>query len=79
MQLMVRLPEELAVRFKAAVPPKKRSAFVADLLVKALPVESDPLYQIALAVEQDADITADMADWDTVTGDGLGGCTHETR
>jgi len=74
MQVLLHLPDDLALRFKSAVPAKKRSAFVADLLAKALPEDEDPLYMIGLEVEKDERLNAEMAEWDSVSGDGLEDC-----
>lgn len=73
-QLLVRLPDELVRRLKRRVPARGRSAFVQHLLEQALPPdegEDDPLYRIALDVEQDAQLAAEMAEWDVTAGDGL--------
>jgi predicted transcriptional regulator len=74
-QLLVRLPDELARRFKRAVSPRHRSRFIQRLLEEALPPEDgddDPLYRAALAVERESELAADMADWETATiEDGL--------
>lgn len=73
-QLLVRLPEELARRLKRRVPARSRSAFVQRLLEQALPPDEgddDPLYRLALAVEQDEQLAAEMAEWDSTAGDGL--------
>jgi hypothetical protein len=75
-QLLLRLPEDLIRRFKRAVAPRERSKFVQHLLEQALPPDevsdSDPLYQAALAVEQDEALAAEMAEWETATiDDGL--------
>lgn len=73
-QLLVRLPDELARRLKRQVPARGRSAFVQRLLEQALAPdggEDDPLYQAALAVEQDHGLAAEMADWDGTVADGL--------
>ena len=73
-QLLVRLPEDLARRLKRRVPARGRSAFIQELLEQALPPDEendDPLYQAALAVEQDERLASEMADWDAVVGDGL--------
>ncbi len=75
-QLLLRLPEELVRRFKRAVAPRQRSKFVERLLEQALPPDevsdSDPLYQAALAVEQDEALAAEMTEWEAVTlDDGL--------
>ena len=73
-QILLHLPEELARRFRNAVPARQRSSFVQKLLENALPEESDdPVYHTALAVEQDAALNAEMAEWENATvGDGLG-------
>ena len=73
-QILVRIPDELARRFKRRVPARGRSAFVQRLLEQALPPdegEDDPLYQAALAVERDDRLTAETAEWDAASGDGL--------
>ncbi len=54
--------------------PRQRSAFVQRLIEDALPVvpdDSDPLYLVALAVEADECLAAEMAAWDGLAGDGL--------
>jgi hypothetical protein len=72
-QLLIRLPEELARRLNRRVP-RARSAFIQRLLEQALPGdegEDDPLYQIALAVEHDERLAAEMAEWDATIEEGL--------
>jgi hypothetical protein len=74
-QLLVRLPEELARRFRRSVPNRERSLFVQHLLEQALPPEAsddDPLYRAALDVERDTKLNAEMAEWEIATAaDGL--------
>ena len=74
-QLLVRLPEEVARRLKRHVPARRRSAFVGRLIEQALPPDddddNDPLYLAALAVEQNEELAAEMAEWDVAVGDGL--------
>ena len=76
-QLLIRLPDELASRFKRSVSPRLRSKFIQRLLEEALPPEDgddDPLYQAALAVEKEEVLAAEMAEWETATiEDGLTG------
>jgi hypothetical protein len=71
-QLLLHLPDELVRRLKRAVPARRRSKFIQDLLEQALPpdgvVETDPLYLAALAVEEDEGLTAEMAEWEPATG-----------
>ena len=73
-QVLVRLPEELARRFKRRIPARGRSAFVQRLLEEALPLEADdddPLYRAAVEIERDNELAAEMAEWDATVGDGL--------
>jgi len=75
-QLLIRLPDVLARRFKRRVAVRQRSKFIERLLEEALPPEDiaddDPLYQTALAVEKDELLTAEMAEWEEATvADGL--------
>jgi hypothetical protein len=74
MQMLLHIPDPIAERFKQAVPSRQRSAFVAELLEQALPVEEDPLYLVALEVEQDAVLNAEMAEWrEGLIADGIRG------
>ena len=75
-QLLLHLPDELVRRLKRAVPTRGRSKFIQDLLEQALPpdgvIETDPLYQAALAAERDDALAAEMAGWGAATGaDGI--------
>ncbi len=72
-QLLIRLPDEVLRRLRARVAPRQRSAFVQGLIEQALPADGDddPLYQAALLVEQDAGLSAEMAEWDFLAGDGI--------
>jgi hypothetical protein len=71
MQVLLHLPDDLANRFKSSVPKKARSAFVADLLAKALPEQDDALFQLAMDVENDPELVGMASDWDAVVGDGI--------
>ena len=76
-QLLIHLPDELARRFKRNVSVRQRSKYIQNLLEDALPSEDgsddDPLYQAALAVEQEHALAAEMAEWEVATiNDGLG-------
>ena len=73
-QLSIRVPEELAQRLKRQVPSRDRNAFIQRLLEQALlhdKTAEDPLYLAAVAVEQDEQLAAEMAQWDAAVGDGL--------
>jgi hypothetical protein len=71
-QLLLHLPDDLVRRLRRAVPARRRSKFIQDLLEQALPpdgvIESDPLYLAALAVEEDGTLAAEMAEWQPATG-----------
>ena len=79
MQFCIHLPDDLAARFRATVPARQRSAFVAEMLRRNLPSGDGPLYHIALAVEADATLAREMDDWDGVVGDGLDAGDDATR
>jgi len=71
-QVLMRLPEDVVRRLKRQVPARERSRFVAGLLDRALPPDSDdPLHQAALAVERDRGLAEEMAEWDATAADGL--------
>ncbi len=82
-QLLVRLPEELAMWLRRRIPPRHRSAFVQQLLEQALPAdddeEGDPLYRAALEVERDECLAAEMREWDVTAADGLTPESDATR
>lgn len=73
-QILVRLPDELVRRFKRRVPARGRNAFVQRLLEHALPTDEaddDLLYKVALEVERDDRLAAEIAEWDATIDDGL--------
>ncbi len=81
-QLLVRIPEELARRLKRQVPARGRSAFVQRLLEQALAPEGgedDPLYLVAMEVEADERLSAEMTEWDGTIADGLEGETFTVQ
>ena len=74
MQMLFHIPDPLAARFRQAVPPRQRSAFVTKLMEQALPEEDDPLYLLALEVERDAVLNEEMREWrDGLIADGIRG------
>ncbi len=71
MQVLIHLPDDLADRFKANVPKRSRSAFIADLLSQALPEQDNALYKLAMEVEKDAGAAELESNWAVTIGDGL--------
>jgi hypothetical protein len=71
MQVLIHLPDDLADRFKSTVPKRLRSAFIADLLSKAIPEQEDTLFKLAMEVENDPGVSELESDWEVTVGDGL--------
>lgn len=74
-QILIRLPEDVAARFKAAVPARQRNKFVADLVARAVTRQEDELARIAAAVtdeeRRNPDLAQEMRDWEATIGDGM--------
>ena len=74
-QILIRLPEEVAAKFKAAVPARQRNTFVAELVATAVARHEDELAKIATAVtneeKRNPKIAQEMRDWEATVGDGL--------
>lgn len=71
MKVLVSLSNDLYARMKAVIPARQRSKVVADLLEVEVRRRERELYECALAVEQDEQLRAEMADWDLTVGDGI--------
>jgi hypothetical protein len=74
-QILIRLPEDVATRFKAAVPARQRNKFVADLVARAVARQEDELARIAAAVtdeeRRNSELAHEMRDWEATIGDGM--------
>ena len=74
-QILIRLPEDVAARFKAAVPARQRNKFVADLVARAVARQDDELARIAVAVtdeeRRNPELAQEMRDWEATIGDGM--------
>ena len=74
-QILVRLPEEVAARFKAAVPARQRNKFVADLVARAVARQENELTRIAAAVtdeeRRNPELAQEMRDWEATIDDGM--------
>ena len=71
MKVLVSIPESLYSRMMATIPPRQRSKVISKLLQAEVEKREHELYQAALAVEQDEELTAEMRDWDVTLGDGI--------
>lgn len=74
-QILIRLPEDVAARLKAAVPARQRNKFVADLVARAVARREDELAKIAAAVtdeeRRNPELAQEMRDWEATIGDGI--------
>jgi hypothetical protein len=74
-QILIRLPEDVAAKLKAAVPARQRNRFIADLVAAAVARYEDGLAKIAAAVTDEETcnrkIAQEMRDWEATVGDGL--------
>ena len=50
-QVLIRLPTEVARRFRNAIPARQRSEFVRKLLEENLPNVDEQMYELALQAE----------------------------
>ena len=75
-QILIRLPEDVAARFKAAVPARQRNKFIANLVAGAVASQEDELTRIAAAVTEDErsnpELAQEMRDWEATLEDGMG-------
>ena len=71
MKVLVSIPDPLYSRMMATIPSRQRSKVIAKLLEDEVEKREQELYQAALAVEQDEELSAEMKDWDVTLGDGI--------
>lgn len=73
-KILIRLSEDVAAKFKAAVPARQRNKFIAELVASAVARREDELARIADAVTQEENssrkIMREMRDWKATVGDG---------
>ena len=73
--MLIRLPEEVASRFRSLVPARQRNKFLADLVAKAVADQESDLEKIAAAVtleeSNDRELQHELADWQQTNADGL--------
>jgi hypothetical protein len=70
-KVLLSLPDNLADRMKAVIPPGQRSKVLADILEAEVKRREEELYQCALDVEKDQALGKEMKDWDVTAGDGI--------
>lgn len=70
-KVLISLPDQLAIRMRATIPPRQRSKIITHLIEEEIERRERALYECALAVEQDSDLRKEMAEWDVTISDGL--------
>ena len=74
-KILIRLPEDVAAKVKAAVPARRRNKFIAELVATAVARHEDAQAKIATAVtneeKRNPKIAKETRDWETTIGDGL--------
>ncbi len=70
-KVLLSVPDQLAVRMRAAIPARQRSKVITLLIEKEVTRRERKLYECALALEQDKALNTEMAEWDSTLKDGL--------
>jgi len=70
-KVLISLPDQLASRLRAAIPARQRSKVITSLIEAEIKKREKTLYECALAVENDAALNKEMAEWDVTLNDGL--------
>lgn len=70
-KVLISLPDQLAARLRAIIPQRQRSKVITHLIEEEIKKRERALYECALAVEKDAALRSEMAEWDVTISDGL--------
>ncbi|MBB71577.1 MAG: hypothetical protein CMF50_04210 [Legionellales bacterium] len=70
-KVLISMPDPLAARMRATLPPRQRSLIISRLIEKEIERREKALYECALAVENDNALQEEMKDWDITLQDGL--------
>lgn len=70
-KILISLPDQLAARLRTVVPARNRSKMLVVLIEQLVSQREKQLYDAAIAVEKDAALRDEMADWDISLQDGL--------
>jgi tRNA/tmRNA/rRNA uracil-C5-methylase (TrmA/RlmC/RlmD family) len=70
-KVLISVPDQLAMRMRAAIPARQRSKTITHLIEKEVEKREKTLYECAMAVEKDAALNREMKDWDITLEDGL--------
>lgn len=70
-KILISLPNQLAARMRATIPPRQRSKVFTHLIEEEVEKRERALYECALAVENDTGLRSEMSDWEITLADGL--------
>lgn len=70
-KVLISLPDQLAARMRATIPQRQRSKIITHLIEEEIERREHALYECALAVEKDAALHTEMAEWGVTLTDGL--------
>ena len=71
-QIFIRLPADLAGRFRSVIPARQRSEFVRKLLEENLPNVDEQMYELAVKAETFARVNPEeVSELDATLMDGL--------
>lgn len=70
-KVLISLPDQLAIRMRAAIPVRQRSKTITHLIEAEVEKRERALYECAVAVEKDPALHEEMAEWDATLNDGL--------
>jgi len=66
-EMLIKIPEELAAKFRSIVPRGERSKIIAKLIEEEVKRRDEKLYKIALELERNEKLNKEMEEWDVVS------------
>lgn len=70
-KVLISLPEQLATRMRAAIPSRKRSKAIAQVIEQEVERREQQLAQCAQEIEKDQRMLHEMKEWEVTLADGL--------
>ena len=70
-KILISIPDTLVDRFRSLIPARQRSKVLVRLIELEIEKREKELYECALALEKDEDLSKEMSEWDTTLMDGL--------
>jgi hypothetical protein len=70
-KVLISIPDKIAYQMRAAMPQRQCNKVIVSLIEKEVQKGEKALYECALAVEQDHDLTKEMNEWNITIEDGL--------